>query len=194
MRKFTELSSNLSPEDTIRWIKRKIINGEDLSKLTKSALREKIEQLDGPKFVDANFENRYSRPNVLVKTPPSNDQCLRVCPKHFCLIPKGKNLSEGIDIVIVPEHYRRTLTIENGTQIYRNFYTTDVSLLGEAVVADLTFQIKTDLSSGKETIILNYENIRDKKSCRATHTMKIGTDAGQIPIPGSKKFIKITKI
>ncbi|GEM_PF-1260021 len=193
MTKFTELPENASPAVIKNWIQKEIFNG-DLLKLTKTKLRERIKRLDGPKFVDANFTEQYRRSDVLIKVPPSNDLCLRLVPSHYLLVPKGKELKEGVEILCIPLHYRRTLTIENGVQIFRNFYTDDEKFLGEMVIADVTIQIKVDLISGKETLVLDYENIRPKSLCRAAYELKIGTLSGQVAIPGTPKFVNFKKL
>lgn len=193
MQKFTELPKNASPAMIQNWIKKEIFNG-DLTKLTKEMLRERIERLEGPKFVDANFTEKFKCPDVLVKVPPSNDLCLKLVPNHYLLVPKGANLKNGIEVLCIPLHYRRTLTIENGARIFRNFYTDDAKLLGEMVIADMTVQIKTDLISGKKTIVLDYENIRLKSTCRAAYELKIGAPSGQVAIPGTSRFVSFKKL
>ncbi|MCX6794918.1 MAG: hypothetical protein NTY31_02950 [Candidatus Falkowbacteria bacterium] len=191
-KKFSEVLETGSQSDLSSWIKENI--GKRLSSITKPELRKLIDELEAPLYVDATFAHVDQAPNVLVKFPPVSDKCLLLCPEHFCLIPNGKTLSDGIQLIAVPAHYRRTLTLENGIQLYRNFYSTNAQFLGETVVADVTIQIKNDLMSRKKTLVLNYENIRPKSTCRATFGMKIGTDAGQIPIPGSQKFIEFKKL
>lgn len=187
-KKFTEIIETATQAEVIAWINENI--GKKVAKTTKPQLRTLLEKLEAPLYVDATFQNTHKFLNVSIKMPAS-DNCLSLCPGHSCFIPTGEVLSDGIQLIAVPAHYRRTLTLEGGVQIYRNFYTTDPSFLRKTVVADLVFQIKTDLMSGKKTRLINFENIRDKKSCRADYFLKYESDTGQIPIPGSKKSIEL---
>lgn len=191
--KFTELPNNADISVIQDWIKKEIFHG-DLAKLTKKILRERITELEGPMYVDANFTEQFTCSDVMAKLPPINDACLRLVPNHYLLVSNGKELKEGLGILSIPLHYRRTLTIEGGIQIFRNFYTADERFLGETITADITIQLKTDLTTRKQTLVIDYENIRDKKTCRATHAMKIGVGNGQVSIPGTKKFVEFKKL
>jgi len=184
-------SADPERQATINWIRTNIIeeaNFKFIKAEESSSLRKKIAESGGLKFIYATFQNQYSCPDVLVKIPPANDRCLRLCQEHYCAIPDGPDLN-SLDIVFIPQHWRRSLPLGNGEQVYRNFYTTEENFLGKTVVADVTIQIKTELSTGKQNIVLNYENIRPKESCRAARIMKIGVANGQIPIFRTDKFI-----
>jgi len=174
------------------WIKTEIdlsLRADDL-RLIKTedkvlfALRNKIRKAGILKFVDAKFEKLCSYEDALVKIPPADDSCLQLCQEHFCVIPNNPDLTNNPDIIFVPKHWRRSVE-----QVYRNFYMTTDEFLGQTVVADVVIQMKTDLSTGKQNIVLNYQNIRPKESCCAANIIKIGTPTGQIPIPETNKFI-----
>lgn len=159
-------------------------------RLTKESLCSAIRKTKTLKLIDAKFEDLYPCKDTLVKLPPDNDLCLQLCQEHYCAIPVDADLEQNPEIIFVPQHWRRSLSFGNA-KVNRNFYMQEESLLGKTVVADIGIQLKTNLSTGEQNIVLNYQNIRPSTACRALRSMKIGTTQGQIPIPGTDKFIQV---
>ena len=164
---------------------------EGANQLLEEGTRGMISICDPLKFVDARFEDLSTAKDVYIKKlPPDNDPNLHVCNSHLCVIPDDNDLAleSKLKVIYVPQHWRRSIE-----GVLRNFYGDGMQeLLGHPAIADVTIQIKTDLATGNQNLVLNYRNIRPASSEIAKRSMKIGAPQGQILIPGTKnKFIHV---
>lgn len=145
--------------------------------------------------VDATYKTLAIYENVKVFVPNKNNDKYMVyeAANTFRLKKTG-------EIVRVPSHYRRGdlfPRIKKGkTFVTRRFYLND-ALHGKKTVADLvTIKLKTDhFRDGEQSIVIDIQNEFGKKiENKAKFILKIGSPAGQHPIPLTNKFINLKKV
>jgi hypothetical protein len=137
--------------------------------------------------VNASFRALGFYDNVLVAYPDGKiDKFLKFIAEHQIQLP-GENTP-----IVVPAHYRRGDKVggkETGEFVTKNFFFNE-ELQGKKIRAYVTVVEKTDHYRGdKKTIILDIVPATESEA-KPEWLLKIGTDDGQYPVPGTGKFVK----
>lgn len=182
-------------EEKSAWTKKEIenfLNKGDLIGMGKDDIKNILIQKN-IKFVDAEFQTQGQFNDVAIKIPPIVDNCIKQVASHYCALPEDKELNGLFNVILIPEHYCRTFIPVKGIPVFRHFFT-EPAMLGLPVVADMEIQLKTNWGDGKQSVCINYTNIRPKEEAKAEYIEKLNAASGQIKIPGTDRFVAIEPI
>jgi len=155
----------------------------------------------GKTFVAALYKTLARQENVCVIIPGENAKYLKLIKAHGIAVFKDENLN-SVTLLEAPDHYvhgdfpQRNADGTVSPKVIRHFLV-EPSLLGKEICANVEIKEKTDLLTGRSTIIVDIQQLSDGRYL-SNHILRLGGIAvglkNEVPIPETNLCVRFEKI